>query len=120
MFKWCAPLSGPLDVATFMANLMGNFQGVVQYNDEGNPITIDLLCGMMDNNSLGSVLQRYAAISNLFLTLSAVSCLNNSYDDMIAQLNSTVSVTSGVGPRAWTVSAYAAIRLIAFAVSNVH
>ncbi len=51
---------------------MGNFQGVVQYNDEdGNPIDINYICNMMTNSSW-SPLQAYAAVSNLFLRIQGV------------------------------------------------
>ncbi len=41
-FQLCAPLTSDLDIANFISDLMGNWMGTVQYNDEGgNPITIN-------------------------------------------------------------------------------
>jgi hypothetical protein len=42
MFNTCAPLdpNNWLDVATFMSTLMGNFQGVVQYNDDNRLVKV--------------------------------------------------------------------------------
>ena len=40
MFHICKPLNGEKDIATFISNIMGNFMGVVQYDNEGSPITI--------------------------------------------------------------------------------
>ena len=41
-FQTCSALDNPLDVTTFMSNLMGNWMGTVQYNDEhNNPIDIN-------------------------------------------------------------------------------
>ena len=69
-------MAAPQDQATFMANLMGNWQGTVQYNDEGgNPITIGsrpfivgYLCNMM-NNASNTNYTNYVNVARLFLKL---------------------------------------------------
>jgi len=101
MFNICAPLNGEKDIATFISNLMGNFMGTVQYDNEGGPVTIQSICAIMNNKSM-SALAAYVAVSNLFLTLSDVTCLDCSYADMLVQLRNLTQTTDGVGPRSWT------------------
>jgi len=104
MFNVCpnSNLTSQNDVTTFISDLMGNWMGTVQYNDENNnPITIDYLCGMMDNAS-SNPLQAYAAVSNLFLNLTNQPCLDASYSSMITMLQDTTPNTTGVGFRQWT------------------
>jgi hypothetical protein len=42
LFNICTPLdpNNWLDVATFMSTLMGNFMGVVQYNDDNRRVKV--------------------------------------------------------------------------------
>jgi len=101
MFNICpnGDLSSPLDVAVFIQDLMGNWMGVVQYNDElGNPIDISYLCNIMEK-SPSNPLAAYVNISNLFLS---GPCLDISYQDMLEELINTTQVTTGVGNRQWT------------------
>lgn len=77
MFQVSPPLQNDDDVANLADDLAGNFMGVVQYNRdntafEGRPnnITITDLCAIMVNSSLGSPLQRYAAVNSLLLKAS--------------------------------------------------
>jgi len=101
-FKLCAPLSGQLDIANFMSTLMGNWMGTVQYNDEGgNPLTINYLCGIMDSAS--DPLTGYVQVNQIFLNSSGQTCLDASYNDMLALIkNTTIDLGSGVGYRQWT------------------
>jgi len=83
-----------------MNNLMGNWMGTVQYNDEnGNPITIDYLCGLMINES-SDPLAGYVQVSNLFLNKQG--CLSVSYEQMILELQETLQLPTFVGDRQWT------------------
>jgi len=101
MFNLCEPLLSDKDISTFMSNLMGNFMGVVQYNDEnGNPVDISYLCSMMLNSS--DALTAYIQISNLFLKAQGATCMDVSYKNVIQQLQDTSSVAAGVGMRQWT------------------
>jgi len=77
---------------------MGNFQGTVQYDNEGNPITIQVLCKIMGNSS-NDELTNYIAISNLFLKSYGQICFDCSYDNYLAVLN---SLTDNQGARQWT------------------
>jgi len=95
MFSICVPLNGDKDIQTFMANLMGNFQGTVQYDNEGNGITIQTLCTIM-NNASNDPLTNYIAVSNLFL---GSSCLDCSYKNYLNLLN---SLSDQGGARQWT------------------
>ena len=102
MFSTCEPIETQLDIATFMANLMGNFQGTVQYNDErGNPIDINYVCNIIVNETMDAI-TAYIEVSNLFLQLSNVNCLDVSYKNMISFLANTSQTSDGVDARSWT------------------
>lgn len=100
-FKTCSPIVTPLDVATFMSNLMGNWMGVVQYNNEvpGSP-TIRDICDVMESNT-SSVFQRYVQVANMFLSQDS-PCLQVSYVQMVQQLQNVSSFGPYVGDRQWT------------------
>jgi len=103
LFQVCKPMKGANDIATFMSTLMGNFMGVVQYNDEGgNPITIDTLCAGMNTGNASQALANYVAISNLFLKLQQMPCLDASYADSMISVNNLTADPEGVGIRQWT------------------
>ena len=96
LLRLCDPLdpSNELDVANLFENLAGNFEGVVQYNKDnrisakGANITIDVLCDMMTDSSLGSPLARYAAINSMQLDLSGEKCLDYKYDKFLKDMKS--------------------------------
>jgi len=98
-FNTCTSFQDPLDIPTFMSNLMGDFQGVVQYNNEQGPTrTIDYVCGIMIKGK-NDPLQAYADVATLFYD----PCMNISYADMIAQLQDVDAWGEGsVGMRQWT------------------
>jgi len=99
MFNVCAPMKYDVDITTFMATLMGYFQGVVQYDNEGGSVTIQTLCDMMLNKS-ATPLQNYANVNQLFL---GNTCLDASYVDQVLFLtNLTNTGGDGVGARQWT------------------
>jgi hypothetical protein len=78
-----------------MSNVIGNWQGTVQYNAEhDNPVTITTLCDVMENTTM-SPLQAYAAVSNMFLDSS---CMVISYNDTILQLKDPIPPNAG---RSW-------------------
>lgn len=95
LFKTCGPIQSKLDIQNFMSTVMGNFQGVVQYNDDNrNEISrkydITYICNMMLNQSIDS-LQALINVNNLFLTLNEQECLDISYKDLVAVTgNSTI------------------------------
>eukprot|EP01103_Thecamoeba_quadrilineata_P010216 TRINITY_DN2135_c0_g3_i1.p1 TRINITY_DN2135_c0_g3~~TRINITY_DN2135_c0_g3_i1.p1 ORF type:complete len:502 (-),score=81.08 TRINITY_DN2135_c0_g3_i1:13-1497(-) len=99
LFNTCTPLDTKNDITTFMSDLMGNWMGTVQYNDEnGNPITIDYLCGIMINGS-NDPLAAYVNVSRVF---NNQTCVSVSYEEMILELKETVQIPFGVGDRQWT------------------
>jgi len=100
-FKTCAPLAGPKDIATLMSNLMGNWMGTVQYNDENeNPIDINYLCNIM--TGADNAMDGYIQVNNAMLQAQGQSCQDVSYTDMVMQMNSTaIDNNGGVGIRQW-------------------
>jgi len=83
-----------------MSNLIGDFQEVVQYNDELGPnVNIKAVCSIMMNGSQDPV-SAYAKVNNL---INHNSCMQVSYKGMVEQLRdiNTFSV-GGVGIRQWT------------------
>ena len=50
-FKSCNAISDPNDSQTFVSNLAGNIQGVVQYNNEAPGINIADVCQTMITTS---------------------------------------------------------------------
>ncbi|KAF5283542.1 hypothetical protein FQA39_LY17322 [Lamprigera yunnana] len=97
-FKLCNPIENSvdnnLDIANFYETLSGNFASIVQYNKDnrigGNGklfnITINTLCNMMTNETLGSSLDRLAKINSLLLNAYDQECLDYKYDKMITAL----------------------------------
>jgi len=94
LFSICKPISADKDIQTLMANLMGNFQGIVQYDNEGSPITIQTLCKIM-NNASNDPLTNYIKVNNLFQS----GCMDCAYEDVVQYLN---SLTDNGGARQWT------------------
>ena len=90
LFSVTAPLQNEDDVALLAEELAGNFMGVVQYNRdntafEGRPnnITIDDLCNIMANASLGSALERYVVVNNLLLKASGEEGMNANFSAQV-------------------------------------
>lgn len=96
LLRLCDPLdtSNELDLANLFENLAGNFQGVVQYNkdnrlSEGSKsanITIDVVCDVMTNPSLGSPLARYAVVNSMVLDSTEEKCLDYKYGKFIKDM----------------------------------
>lgn len=94
-FKLCDPIDQNMknsnDVSNLFETLAGNFAGVVQYNKDNrigkgkSNITIDTLCNIMDNDTLGQPIDRLAAVNSLILDAYNQSCLDYKYDKMITQ-----------------------------------
>ena len=55
----------------------------------GTNITIDTLCGIMNNEDIGDPLARYAKINSLLLQTYGSICLDSSYKNMITYLQNT-------------------------------
>ena len=69
----------------------------------GTNITIDTLCGVMTNKSLGQEIYRYAAVNNLILHTYEQKCLDFSYANMINYLKKT-AWNSSAGKGGWAFS----------------
>ncbi|XP_068149094.1 putative serine protease F56F10.1 [Drosophila tropicalis] len=109
-FKTCTPIKdsihNELDISNFFENLAGNFAGVVQYNKDNSPhanITIDDICDVMLNTTMGPPVTRLAAVNDLLLQQSNASCLDYKYDKMIADMkNISWDSDTAQGTRQWT------------------
>eukprot|EP01119_Soliformovum_irregulare_P025979 TRINITY_DN976_c0_g1_i1.p1 TRINITY_DN976_c0_g1~~TRINITY_DN976_c0_g1_i1.p1 ORF type:complete len:478 (-),score=104.81 TRINITY_DN976_c0_g1_i1:87-1496(-) len=103
LFNTCAPLMTSLDIQNFASLLMGNFQGVVQYNDDNrNPISrtwdVTAVCNIMVNSSYDA-LTAYAAVNAALLNAYQSPCLDASYNDMMVSLFNISWPNDG---RSWT------------------
>ncbi|XP_070538578.1 putative serine protease K12H4.7 [Ptychodera flava] len=112
IFQLCNPIdvSKENDVQNFYAMTAGNFEGVVQYNKDnrafegavGTNITLDTLCDIMTEISIGDELHRYAQVNTLMMKTYGQSCLDISYDDMIQEMRETAWNSSAAeGGRQW-------------------
>lgn len=109
-FKLCDPveksIANSLDIASLFEAVAGNFAGVVQYNKDNSPhakITIDQVCDVMANQSLGAPVSRLAAVNEMVMKQDGVKCLDYVYDKTVKQMQNT-SWESDVanGARQWT------------------
>ena len=63
---------------------------------KGTNITVDTLCGIMQNTAVGSPTQRYAKVNSLILDTYGQKCLSFDYYSMIKDL-SQIDWTSSAG-----------------------
>lgn len=81
-----------MDMSNLFENLASNFAGVVQYNKDNSPhatITIDEVCDIMVNDTLGPQIDRLAAVNELLLNQSKEKCLDYKYDKMVKEMQNT-------------------------------
>ena len=114
MFKLCDPLelNNEDDNSNLFESLAGNFAGVVQYNKDnrhdqnsgGSDLTIDYLCDIMLNQSLGKEINRLAVVNEVVLNKTTKEkCLDYKYDKMIKQMQLTDWESEvAEGGRQWT------------------
>lgn len=98
-FKLCdkieRSIDNPLDVSNFYLSLSDNFAGVVQYNHDNRAstlklnLTVEKLCSIMTDKSLGNEINRLAAVNSLLLQTSNETCLDYKYDNMLDELRNT-------------------------------
>ncbi|XP_073843072.1 putative serine protease F56F10.1 [Musca autumnalis] len=109
-FKTCTPIKDSiennLDISNFFENVASDFAGVVQYNKDNSPhakITIDDVCDVMLNTTIGPPVTRLATVNSMILQESDEKCLDYKYDKMIKEMQNT-SWSSEVanGARQWT------------------
>uniref|UniRef100_A0A0B7A1H0 Serine protease K12H4.7 n=1 Tax=Arion vulgaris TaxID=1028688 RepID=A0A0B7A1H0_9EUPU len=113
LFKLCDDIDPNIktDISNLFSTFAGNFEGVVQYNKDnrafegavGTNITIDTLCDIMTDTSLGDPVQRYAEINALLLKVYEQDCQDFKYDKMIDSMRETAWNSSAAeGGRQWT------------------
>jgi len=103
LFKTCGPIKTKQDIQNFMSSIMGNFQGVVQYNDDNrNKISttydIPYICNMMNNKSVDA-LTAYVNVNSLMLEIYQMPCLNVAYSDLVSQTSNNTPPNDG---KSWT------------------
>jgi pimeloyl-ACP methyl ester carboxylesterase len=111
-FKLCDDiknLDNSLDITNLFQNLADNFAGVVQYNKDNREatkklnLTVDRLCDIMVDESIGQEILRLAAVNDLILESNNETCLDYKYDKMISELKSTsLESEASEGGRQWT------------------
>ncbi|XP_029472070.1 putative serine protease K12H4.7 isoform X1 [Rhinatrema bivittatum] len=111
-FKLCEILqiNSEMDSAYFLETLAGNFMDVVQYNNDnrafegvkGTNITIQVLCEIMADVSLGTPYDRYAAVAHLMMDALEMKCMDTSYKKYVQEMTSaTWEGPAAVGGRQW-------------------
>lgn len=98
LFRLCDPveksIDTPNDIANLFETLAGNFAGIVQYNRDNRigksaklkNVTIDVVCGIMVNQTIGAPVARLATVNSLILDTYAQKCLDFKYENMINEL----------------------------------
>lgn len=95
-FKLCDPveqsISNDLDISNLFEAIASNFAGVVQYNKDNSPharLTIDEVCDVMMNKSIGAPVSRLAAVNDMVMKQNKQECLDFKYDKTIKQMQNT-------------------------------
>jgi hypothetical protein len=109
-FQLCDPIEksieNPLDIANLYENIAGDFAGVVQYNKDkrdGATISIDDICDLMTNQTIGPPVTRLGEVNKMLLKSSNQTCFDYKYDKMIAEMkNVSWDAESSEGGRQWT------------------
>jgi len=101
MFSLCKPFDGNSedDVANFFASLVGILQGAVQYDFNG-AINCEDVCQIMEDDSLGTSLERMIALNKYNLDLSQQECLPHTYQALLEYLAQVEYGKTG-GYRQW-------------------
>ena len=112
LFKTCSPFDGtdPNDVSNIMESLIGNFEGVIQYNRDNRGfegavdanITINDLCEIMTTGKKTPI-EKLGKVNEFMLKAYGEKCLDYSYKSMIETMKSTSwKSAAGIGGRQWT------------------
>jgi hypothetical protein len=97
-FRLCDPIDvlEKNDVSNLYESLAGNFAGVAQYNGDNRQfegvtsgLTLDSVCAIMVNESLGTPVKRYSLVNEMILEEYSETCLDYKYDKMITDLGHT-------------------------------
>ncbi|XP_049810851.1 putative serine protease K12H4.7 [Schistocerca nitens] len=113
MFRLCDPINPKIknDLSNLFESLASNFAGVVQYNKDNRQfegakatnITIDVVCNIMVNDSIGQPVSRYAAVNSLLLDAYGQECLDYKYSKMIEEMKAIAwDNETAEGGRQWT------------------
>ncbi|XP_015607074.1 putative serine protease K12H4.7 [Cephus cinctus] len=111
-FNLCEPIdpghTKTRDIANLYENLASNFADVVQYNKDNrnssktSNITIDTICDILTNETIGVPVDRLAEMNNLIMKANGDKCLDFSYIKMIKELrNVTWNNEAAEGGRQW-------------------
>lgn len=99
----------PIEISNLYQTIADDFAGVVQYNKDnriGKPkgwnVTIDTVCDVMTNQSVGPPIERLARVNQLLLDAYESKCLDYRYDKMIESLqNTSWNAEAAEGGRQW-------------------
>lgn len=109
-YQLCDPveksIENPLDIANLFEGLASDFAGVVQYNKDNrdnNHISIDDICDLMTNQTIGPPVTRLAAVNRMLLKENNQTCFDFKYDKMVAEMkNVSWNAEVANGMRQWT------------------
>eukprot|EP00092_Neocalanus_flemingeri_P028013 GFUD01030416.1.p1 GENE.GFUD01030416.1~~GFUD01030416.1.p1 ORF type:complete len:490 (+),score=98.51 GFUD01030416.1:89-1558(+) len=99
------------DVTNFFESLIGNFEGIVQYNKDNKAfegatwmnVTIETVCNIMTDEKGGSEIERLARVNDLSLTMAGEKCLDHTYDSEVKSLqDNSWDSDAAKGGRQWT------------------
>jgi len=99
-FKTCAPLESRLDISTFMSVLMGNIQGVVQYNNEGSGLNVSNVCSTMTAD-LSTPYDSFMKVNDEVMAQYGMECNDVAWNSTVDILSSTVKDPNN-NMRPWT------------------
>ncbi|CAH1366832.1 hypothetical protein MTP99_008111 [Tenebrio molitor] len=114
IFNLCDPVQESVDNEQDISNLYetiaDDFAGVVQYNKDnrigspaGTNITIDVVCDIMVNQTIGPPINRLGQVNQLLLSTYDQKCLDYQYEKMIDTLrNASWDSEASEGGRQWT------------------
>jgi len=112
-FRLCSRLDGgnTEDVANLMEALIGNLEGVVQYNRDnrafegyewGN-VTIDTVCELLTDTRAEGAVDGLARVNDLTLMMEGERCLDHTYQAEVRSLqDSSWDSAAAAGGRQWT------------------
>ena len=93
-FNTCSPIASELDLSVLLSDLMGNIQGVVQYNNPNSPVNVVTICAAL--TAPGDSYANFVALSATFHS----TCEDASWADSIAILADVAP--NGNAARSWT------------------
>jgi len=102
-FKLCQPLADHHDqddISSLLELLIDNLAGIVQYNGRYSE-DIFSICALMTDESLGTPLDRLAAVNDVMLELNQEECIDHSYESFLSLLTDSSWGGGGVGYRQW-------------------